>query len=149
MNICLKLAETKTFVMVDEQSLDALFEAEFENNDSQSTEELFSEAQENVEDARRTVDRMQRAGVSTSSPVPNRREAVRTKGWMRVNTPSSPLYFLPMEMWWPRGREAVKTKGSLRLNTPGSPFRFFFTYGHVELSPAHYECILLSVLLRM
>ena len=55
--------------MVDDESREALFDAELENDDCQSLEELFSEAVKNVEDARRRVDRMQRAGVSPANPV--------------------------------------------------------------------------------
>ena len=39
--------------MVEDMSLEALFEAEYENDDSQSMEDLFSEALENTEDARK------------------------------------------------------------------------------------------------
>ena len=44
-------------------------------------EELFSEALENVEDARRRVDRMQKAGVSPSNAVvENKTRALAAKG---------------------------------------------------------------------
>ena len=59
--------EQKVFNMVEE-SLDALFQAEFEDDESLSMEELFSEALEKVEDARRRVDKMQKAGVSLFTP---------------------------------------------------------------------------------
>ena len=54
--------------MVDE-SFDALFDTDFGNDDSQSMEELFSAALENVEDARKRLDRMHKAGVSTFTPA--------------------------------------------------------------------------------
>ena len=54
--------------MVDEESLDALFQAEFENDQVESMEELFSEAFNKIEDARNRVDKMQKAGVSVLTP---------------------------------------------------------------------------------
>ena len=53
--------------MVDEMSIEALFEAEFED-DTQSMEDLFSEALSSVEEAKRRADRLQKAGVSPSTP---------------------------------------------------------------------------------
>ena len=53
--------------MVDEESLDT-FEAELENDEVESMEELFSEAFDKIEDAGNRVDKMQRGGVSLPAP---------------------------------------------------------------------------------
>ena len=55
--------------LVEDMSLEALFEAEFEKDNSPSMEEPFSEVLENIEDAKKRVDNMQRVGVSSSNPV--------------------------------------------------------------------------------
>ena len=55
--------------MVDEESLDALIEAELGNEDEyESMEYLFSEAIDKLEDARNRADRLQRVGVSLFTP---------------------------------------------------------------------------------
>ena len=79
--ISLKFTENEKFNMVDDESREALFEAEFENDDCQSLEELFSEALEIVKDARRIAERMQRPGVSPANPVvENKARALAAKG---------------------------------------------------------------------
>ena len=59
-------------IMVDEgdtrMSVDALLDAELDGDEDESIESLFNEAFESMEDARRRTDRMQRAGVSPSTP---------------------------------------------------------------------------------
>ena len=60
--------------MVEEEqdtrmSLEDLFDAELEADEEQSIESLFNEAFENVEEALRGTDRMQRAGVSPLTPI--------------------------------------------------------------------------------
>ena len=67
--------------LVEDMSLEALFEGDCEKDDSSSMEELFSEALESIEDAKKTVDSMQRAGVSSSNPVvENNTRALAAKG---------------------------------------------------------------------
>ena len=54
--------------MVDEESLDALIQAELGIDENESIEDLFSEAFGKLEDARERVDPMQSAGVSLLTP---------------------------------------------------------------------------------
>ena len=62
-------------------SREAPFEAEIENDNSQFMDDLFNEALENIENARKKVDKMQRAGVSFSNPiVENKTRALAAKG---------------------------------------------------------------------
>ena len=53
--------------MVNEMSIEALFEEEFED-DTQSMEDLFNEVLSSVEEAKRRADSLQKAGVSPSNP---------------------------------------------------------------------------------
>ena len=54
--------------MVDEESLDAIIQAELGIDENESIEDLFHEAFGSIEDARERVDRLQRAGVSLLTP---------------------------------------------------------------------------------
>ena len=54
--------------MVDDMSIEALFETEFENNESETMEDFFNEAIANIEDAMRRVDKMQQPGISSLTP---------------------------------------------------------------------------------
>ena len=91
--------------MVNKELLDALFEAEFEKDEIESMEELFSEAFDKIEDARNRVDKMQKAGVSLLT-LPCREEYCKGPGSQGVVKP--------------RGK-----KSSLRVNSPGSPLYFY------------------------
>ena len=60
--------------MVEEEhdtrmSLKDLFDDELEAGEEQSIENLFNEAFENVEEAMRRTDRMQKPGVSPLTPI--------------------------------------------------------------------------------
>ena len=67
--------------LIDSMELEALFEAEFWSVDSQSMEDLFSEALDSIEVARKKVDRMLPAGVSPSIlVVENKTRALAAKG---------------------------------------------------------------------
>ena len=62
----------RKFIMVDHKDveLDALFEAGLEiEEESQSMEELFNEALSSVQEARLITDKLQKAGVSPSTPT--------------------------------------------------------------------------------
>ena len=50
-------------------SFDVLFDAELEAEEDQSIESRFSEVIENVEEAMRRADRLQRAGISPLTPI--------------------------------------------------------------------------------
>ena len=57
-------------VMVDEESLDALFQVELnEIEDCESMEDLFSKAFDKMEESNKSLDCMQHAGVSLLTPL--------------------------------------------------------------------------------
>ena len=50
--------------MTEKETLEALLEAEFEQDEIKSIKDYFNEDQASVEDAKMRIDRMQQAGVS-------------------------------------------------------------------------------------